>query len=133
MEARKILVVDDEEDIAQTIRFALERIGHEVFTASDGNQAIEMAHRIQPHVMILDVMIPERNGYNVSRTLKEEIAQGALPRDIKILMLTARKLDSAQREEFVATWAKADRYMYKPFELRELLHCVAELSGAEAA
>ena len=93
MEPKKVLVVEDEEDIAQTIRFALERVGHQVSTAGDGNQALETARRVLPDVMILDVMLPERNGYNVSRTLKEEYEHGKLPRDIKILMLTARKLE----------------------------------------
>jgi CheY-like chemotaxis protein len=130
---KKVLIVEDEEDIAQTIRFALERVGHQIFMASDGNQALEVARRVLPDVMILDVMLPEKNGYNVSRTLKEEYERGHLAHDVKIVMLTARKLDSRQREEFVATWAKADRYMYKPFQMRELLQCVEELANAEAA
>jgi len=133
VDPKKVLVVDDEEDIAQTIRFALERVGHQVFMAADGNQALEVARRVLPDVMILDVMLPERNGYNVSRTLKEEFERGQLPHDIKILMLTARKLDSPQREEFVSTWAKADRYMYKPFQMRQLLQWVDELAESEAA
>lgn len=133
MAPKRILVVDDEQDIAQTIRFALERVGYEVFIATDGNQALEVARRVLPDVMILDVMLPERNGYNVSRTLKEEIERGQLSQDIKILMLTARKLESSQREEFVSTWAKADRHMYKPFQMRQLLQWVEELARSEAA
>jgi two-component system alkaline phosphatase synthesis response regulator PhoP len=130
---KKVLVVEDEQDIALTIKFALERVGYQVITAADGNEALDKARDELPDVMVLDVMLPERNGYNVSRALKEEIEQGLLPRDIKILILTARKLDSTRREEFVATWARADRYMYKPFQMRQLIEWVGELAGDRAA
>jgi CheY-like chemotaxis protein len=70
--------------------------------------------------MILDVMLPGKNGYEVSRILKEEMESGKLD-PFKILLITARKLDNDLREDFVSTWSKADSCLYKPFDLEGLL------------
>ena len=67
----KILVVDDEPDILATLAYGLSLRGHQVTTAADGLEALELAKRVPPEVMILDVMLPGCNGYEVSRLLKE--------------------------------------------------------------
>jgi CheY-like chemotaxis protein len=76
--------------------------------------------------MILDVMLPGKNGYEVSRILKEEMEAGQLE-PFKILLITARKLNDALREDFVSTWSKADSCLYKPFDLEGLLDHMTQL------
>ncbi|MFO7653816.1 MAG: response regulator [Candidatus Krumholzibacteriia bacterium] len=125
----RVLVVDDEPDILETLEFSLALRGLEVATATDGLEAIEKAKRQPPDVMILDVMLPGCNGYEVSRLLKEwmETDPGAKP--FAILLLTARRVDTPERERFVATWSRADACLYKPFEMTEVLGKLEELAG----
>ena len=84
------------------------------------------AHKNPYDLMILDVMLPGKNGYEVSRMLKEDMEAGKLD-PFKILLITARKLDSDLREEFVATWSRADHCLYKPFELEKLIETISDL------
>jgi len=126
MEPIKVLLVDDEQDIVDTIKYSLELRGFDVDVAYDGIAAQAKAKRGRYQLMILDVMLPGKNGYEVSRILKEEMAAGRID-PFKILLITARKLDNKLREEFVATWSKADRCLYKPFDLEQLMDAVREL------
>lgn len=123
----RILVVDDKEDIVETVSYCLTQEGFEVVTAFDGQQALEVARREQPDLIILDVMLPKENGYQVARFLREDWQQGRLPKMPAILMLTARTVFDAQREEFLQTWSGADVFMYKPFDLDELMARVKSL------
>jgi two-component system alkaline phosphatase synthesis response regulator PhoP len=116
----RVLLVDDEQDIVDTIKYSLELRGYVVDVAYDGLTALTRARREKYAIMILDVMLPGKNGYEVSRVLKEEMEQGTL-NPFKILLITARKLDNQLREEFVSTWSKADACLYKPFDLEGLL------------
>ena len=120
MNKLRILLVDDEQDIVDTVKYSLELRGFDVDVAYDGNAALSRARTGQYAVLILDVMLPGKNGYEVSRTLKDDMARGDLA-PLKILLITARKLDHAVREEFVSTWSKADACLYKPFDLEGLL------------
>jgi len=120
MEKLKVLLVDDERDIVDTVKFSLETRGFDVDVAYDGNAALTKARGGLYSILVLDVMLPGKNGYEVSRILKEDMARGDVV-PFKILLITARKLDSAMREEFVATWSKADACLYKPFDLDGLL------------
>jgi DNA-binding response OmpR family regulator len=120
MDSLKVLLVDDEQDIVDTIKYSLELRGYEVDVAYDGLTAIDKARQGNYSIMILDVMLPGKNGYEVSRILKEEIESGKLD-PMQILLITARKLDDELREDFVATWSKADACLYKPFDLDGLL------------
>ena len=120
MEQTKILLVDDEQDIVDTIKYSLELRGFDVDVAYDGVSAMSMARASKYDVLVLDVMLPGKNGYEVSRLLKEEIETGKLD-PFGIILITARKLDSDLREEFVSTWSKADVCIYKPFEMEDLL------------
>jgi DNA-binding response OmpR family regulator len=132
-ERKKILVVDDKKDIVETVSFCLAQEGFEVVTAFDGHQALEVARREIPDLIVLDVMLPKENGYQVSRFLREDWQQGRLARMPAILMLTARTVFDSEREEFLQTWSGADTFMYKPFDLEELVARVKSLlSRAES-
>ena len=126
METPRILLVDDEQDIVDTIKYSLELRGYEVDTAYDGLSALDKGRSGDYGVMILDVMLPGKNGYEVSRVLKEEMAAGSVD-PFKIMLITARKLDNDLREEFVATWSKSDACLYKPFDLERLLDQLSAL------
>jgi DNA-binding response OmpR family regulator len=120
MDSLRVLLVDDEQDIVDTIKYSLELRGYVVDVAYDGLLALERGRRGKYALMILDVMLPGKNGYEVSRILKEEMESGKLD-PFKILLITARKLDNDLREDFVSTWSKADSCLYKPFDLEGLL------------
>ncbi|MBU8870802.1 MAG: response regulator [Gemmatimonadales bacterium] len=128
----RILVVDDEPDILETLELSLGRRGFEVTTAIDGLEGLEKAKRLPPDFMILDVMLPGCNGYEVSRMLKEWMDNDPEAKSFPIMLLTARKVDSRDREKFIATWSRADACMYKPFELNEVVSTIHELTGLEA-
>ncbi len=120
MKAYRILIVEDDEDIVETVKFSLEVKGFVVDVAYDGLHALRMARNQHYDLMLLDIMLPGKNGYEVSRILKEEMEQGKLE-PFKILVLTARKVTSPEREDFLSTWSKADEFMYKPFEMDDLV------------
>jgi CheY-like chemotaxis protein len=95
----------------------------------DGTRVVlEMARAGDYNVLVLDVMLPGKNGYDVSRLLKEDMERGMLD-PFGIILITARKLDSELREEFVSTWSKADVCIYKPFEMEDLLENIADVAG----
>jgi DNA-binding response OmpR family regulator len=128
----RILVVDDEPDILETLKFSLGRRGFEVSTAIDGLEGLEKAKRLPPDFMILDVMLPGCNGYEVSRMLKEWMDNDPEAVNFPIMLLTARKVDSRDREKFIATWSRADACMYKPFELDEVVSTIHTLTEQAA-
>ena len=129
----RILVVDDEPDILETLKFSLGKRGFEVATAIDGLEGLEHAKRQPPDFMILDVMLPGCNGYEVSRMLKEWMDNDPEAAIFPIMLLTARKVDSRDREKFIATWSRADACMYKPFELDEIVATIEKLTAEKAA
>ena len=114
----EILIVDDEPDIVETLDFALRRRGFAVRCAYDGDEALRLAKDTPPDLMLLDVMLPGTNGYEVSRRLKEAMPAG---QEFPILLLTARRVNSPEREEFVSAWSRADSVLYKPFALDRLM------------
>jgi DNA-binding response OmpR family regulator len=120
MNRYRILIVEDDEDIVDTVKYSLELKGFMVDTAYDGLHALRKARRSEYDLMLLDIMLPGKNGYEVSRILKEEMEQGKI-HPFKIIVLTARKVDSPEREDFLSTWSKADEYIYKPFEMDDLV------------
>jgi len=126
MDSHRILLVDDEQDIVDTIKYSLELRGYAIDVAYDGLTALDRARRGKYAIMILDVMLPGKNGYEVSRMLKDEMDDGTL-NPFKILLITARKLDNELREEFVSTWSRADACLYKPFDLEGLLKELGKL------
>ena len=126
MDPVRVLLVDDERDIVDTVKYSLELRGFHVDVAFDGEAALKKARSGRYALVLLDVMLPARNGYEVSRMLKEDMARGDVS-PFKIMLITARKLDHAVREEFVATWSKADACLYKPFDLEGLLESMSRL------
>ena len=129
MEQTKVLLVDDEQDIVDTIKYSLELRGFAVDAAYDGVSALTMARTGNYDVLVLDVMLPGNNGYEVSRLLKDEVENGKLD-PLGVILITARKLDSELREEFVSTWSRADVCIYKPFEMEDLLENIATVVDA---
>jgi len=111
---QKILIVEDERDIADLIGFNLQRAGFEVLKAHDGITATEVALRERPDLIILDLMLPGRDGYAVFRELRRDVRSVNIP----VIMLTAR----AQTEDRIhGLEAGADDYLTKPFSPKELL------------
>jgi len=117
--SRKILVVDDEEAISLALEFLLQRAGYEVAVASEGNEALEKVVTWHPDLVLLDIMMPGRDGFEVCQAVRE---RSDLPRQPKIVMLTAkgREID---RTKGLAVGA--DDYLVKPFSTEELLERVA--------
>ena len=128
MEARKILVVDDEPDVLETIQFRLEQEGYEILTAANGLEGLGSARAQAPDLLVLDVMLPGGNGYRVSRMIRDDEKAGRAQRRVPIILLTARDLSGdPEREKMFMDFSQADRMMYKPFEMEELVAGIAEL------
>jgi DNA-binding response OmpR family regulator len=106
-------------------------LGFLLNTAIDGLEGLEKAKRLPPDFMILDVMLPGCNGYEVSRMLKEWMDNDPQAVRFPIMLLTARKVESRERERFISTWSRADATMYKPFELDEIIHTIKVLTGMQ--
>lgn len=110
----KILVVDDENSIQKLISYNLLREGYEVLVAGDGVKAIEMARDYKPDLIVLDIMLPGKDGFEVCKQLKYE----ADTKHISIIMLSAK---DGEIDKVVGLEIGADDYMTKPFSPRELL------------
>ncbi len=118
----KILVADDEPNIVITLEYLLKREGYTVLVARDGQEALEVIAREKPDLVLLDVMMPKKTGFEVCQEVR---ANDALP-DVKILMLTAKGRDTDVAK---GTALGADAYMTKPFSTRELVQKVADMLG----
>lgn len=108
---QKILVVEDEPTLAETLTYNLERQGYTVFTCGDGHDALRLAESEKPDLVVLDVMLPGIDGFEVCRLLRQGM-------NMPILMLTAR---SGEIDKIVGLEVGADDYLSKPFSMRELL------------
>jgi len=114
MGKKKILAVDDEPNILMSIEFILEMEGYEVHTARDGDEALEVAERVRPDLILLDVNMPRKDGYETCRILRErEDLAGT-----KVIMLTA-KGQTLERKKGLEVGA--DDYVTKPFSAADLL------------
>lgn len=122
MSERRVLLIEDEPNIIEAIRFILSRDGWRVDTHSDGISAVEAVHSRSPDLVILDVMLPNRSGYDILNDLKAEEAT----RDIPVLMLTAR---GQKKDRELAERLGVSRFMTKPFSNGEVLNTVRELVG----
>jgi two-component system response regulator VicR len=123
-----VLVVDDNRDNADIIREYLEARGYPITVAHDGDEALALFERVQPRLVLLDVMMPGRDGWEVCRLMKQHPALG---RTVRIIMVTA--LDEWDDKRH-ALETGADDYVEKPFDLKRLAACVdrnvAMLAGA---
>jgi len=113
----KVLIVEDEPTLLETLEYNLSRHGYQVCTATNGPSAVEMARQEQPDLIVLDVMLPGLDGFEVCRILRPEMS-------VPILMLTAR---DEEVDKVVGLEVGADDYMTKPFSMRELLARVKAL------
>ena len=113
-ESKKILIVDDEQDIVETLKFMLDAQGYECFCAYDGEAGLTLAKEIIPDLMILDVMMPKMNGYKISRLLKYDNKYKNIP----IIMVTARSQDD---DKAIGQETGVNEYVTKPFELDDLI------------
>jgi DNA-binding response OmpR family regulator len=116
---RRILIVDDDPDIIETVRYALENDGHEVLVARDGNQGLAMAERDDPDLIILDMMMPKRSGFLVMEKLRRSSGDPH-----KIIMITANE---GNRHKAYAEMLGVDDYIRKPFNMDRLLESVSRL------
>jgi len=131
MERAKILVVDDDADVVETIRFRLEQEGYEVSTAANGWEALGAVRTMVPDLVVLDVLLPQENGYRVSRFIKDDVKHGVYGKQIAVLLLTGRVITEPDRIRMFMEFSQADHMMYKPFELEAFVNKVKELLTRE--
>ncbi len=112
--SQQILIVEDEADISELLRFNLEREGFSVLEAADGNEGLKLARQHMPDLMLLDVMLPGFDGFEVCRRLGAQSETANIP----VLMLTAR---GEEMDRVVGLSLGADDYVVKPFSVRELM------------
>ncbi len=124
--AKRVLLADDEPNIVESLRFLLERAGFEVLVATDGREALDTALQEKPDVLVLDLMLPELDGYEVLRQLRANADSASLP----VLMLTA-KGQRIDRE--TALKCGADLFITKPFANADITAAVIQLADKALA
>ena len=120
-EAKRVLIVDDDGEIVEAVKFALENQGYEVLVARDGNQGLAMAEREDPDLMVLDMMMPKRSGFLVLEKLRR-----TRPVPLRVIMITANE---GSRHKAYAEMLGVDDYIRKPFAMDRLLESVDRLLG----
>ncbi len=114
----KILVVDDEKDVVELLKFLLEKDGHSVLTAHNGKDGLALARKEMPELLLLDVMMPEMDGYTVQTQLLEDLKT----KDIPIIILTAK----GQLRDVFAMASNVKAYIEKPFDPKTLRQKIQE-------
>jgi len=114
MNSKKILIVDDEVDLVETVRFPLEMEGYHVLVSYNGEDALNQARKESPDLILLDLMLPKLDGYKVCQLLKSDDRYKHIP----ILMLTAK---SQEKDMVLGMETGANEYITKPFDIRDLL------------
>ena len=122
--ARRVLLIEDEPNIVEAISFILSRDGFTVHTHQDGETAMAKVRAQRPDMIILDVMLPGRSGFDILRDLRSEDAT----RDLPVLMLTAR---GQAKDRDLAAQLGADVYMTKPFSNAEICAQVRAMIGSD--
>ncbi len=117
MSPKKILIVDDEVDLVETVRFPLEMEGFDVLVSYNGEDALNQARKESPDLIILDLMLPKLDGYKVCRLLKFDERYKHIP----ILMLTAK---TQEKDKTLGMETGANEYITKPFEMDYLMEKV---------
>lgn len=111
---KKILIVDDEQDIVESLKFVLENGKYTCYCAYNGEDGLKLAREIMPDLILLDVMMPRINGYKISRLLKFDNKYKKIP----ILMITAR---TQEEDKLIGEETGADEYITKPFDLDDVV------------
>lgn len=119
---KKILIVDDEPNIVMSLEFLMKKAGFDVAVAVDGEDALAQVARLNPDLVLLDVMMPKKSGYEVCEALRSDPARAGM----KIVMLTAKGRDTEVAKGLALG---ADAYVTKPFSTKDLVTQVAELLG----
>jgi DNA-binding response OmpR family regulator len=117
--AKKILLVDDDNEIIESMKLTLESRGYTVVVARDGNQGLAMAEKEDPDLMILDMMMPKRSGFLVLEKLRR-----SRPNPLRVIMITANE---GSRHKAYAEMLGVDDYIRKPFAMDRLLETVSKL------
>jgi DNA-binding response OmpR family regulator len=117
-----VLVADDDRDILQLVSFRLERADYEVVQANDGEEALRLVKELRPDLVVLDLMMPKLNGYEVIREIRRDEETKAIP----VILLTARVQEADVARGFEAG---ADDYLKKPFSPQELRARVQAILG----
>jgi DNA-binding response OmpR family regulator len=117
---RKVLIVDDEPNILMSLEFLMKKKGYEVFIARDGEEALEIVDKSLPDLIILDIMMPKVDGYEVCQQLKSRKETS----HIKVIFLSAKTKDEEIKKGYEMG---ADLYLTKPFSTRFLLQQIEEL------
>jgi DNA-binding response OmpR family regulator len=120
---RKILIVDDEPNIVVSLEFLMQREGYQVLVAGDGEDALKQIAEFRPDLILLDVMLPKKNGFEVCQEIRLNPAWAA----IRIIMLTAKGREPEVQKGLALG---ADAYMTKPFSTKELVAQVKALLDA---
>jgi DNA-binding response OmpR family regulator len=120
--AKKILVADDEPNIVTALEFLLERAGYEVRTAANGDEALAAIAQDPPDLVLLDIMMPVKSGYEVCKRIRDQPEWGK----VKVVMLSAKGRDAEVTKGLAMG---ADLYVTKPFSTRELLSQIRTLLG----
>ncbi len=118
-DAKKVLLVDDDAEIIESMRYAIEARGHRIVVARDGNQGLAMAEREDPDLVILDMMMPKRSGFLVLEKLRR-----TRPVPVRVIMITANE---GSRHKAYAEMLGVDDYIRKPFAMDRLMDSVDRL------
>jgi DNA-binding response OmpR family regulator len=121
--ATRVLIAEDEPHIVESLTFLLRRAGYDVASVLDGEAALAHLRTQPPHLMILDLMLPGRNGFEVLKAVKADPALRAVP----VLVLTAKGQPQDRR---LAEEIGVEAFMTKPFSNREIVEAVRRLAGA---
>ena len=122
--AKKILAVDDEKHILRLVQINLEKAGYEVVTGTNGREAVEKVRSEKPELVVMDVMMPEMDGFEALKQLKADPETANIP----VIMLTAKAQDA---DVFHGWQSGADLYLTKPFNPMELLTFVKRIFDAK--
>jgi DNA-binding response OmpR family regulator len=122
--AKRILLVDDDQEIVESMRLALQAKGYEIQVARDGNQGLALAERETPDLVILDMMMPKRSGFLVIEKLRRSSNDAVVKQ--KIIMITANE---GSRHKAYAEMLGVDDYIRKPFAMDRLMDSVERLLG----
>ena len=114
MAEEKILVVDDEDNILELLKFNLENNSYKVVTASNGDEALKLARSEEPNLILLDLMLPGLDGYELCKEIRRDVNLSHTP----IIMITAK---SEELDKILGLELGADDYITKPFSIREML------------
>ena len=124
MTKKKILIVDDEQDIIEVLKLRLQSVGFDVIAAMDGEEALKKVKEGHPDLILLDVMMPPPNGFQVCRMLKDDPEYKQIP----IILLTAKTTES---DKFWGTESGADAYITKPYNAADLIDKMRTLLGGK--